>query len=287
MSLRTIISRLAYFYETLAKIVRIYGGEPPVDSDPKRLAAVREALADDFNTPVVMAQMHDIAKNANKLAEKKKVVCSMGTVAASGGYWISATATHIFAEPNTVTGSIGILALLPNLKQVANEHGITWDSVKTAKFADVDGISRPKTAEEMALLQRLIDDGYERFLKLVAGGRNKTRDAVHEIAQGRVWSGRDAEKLGLVDEFGGLGKAIQYAARSAKLGTDWSVTELPEEKSFLQTLSEMLGGGKKPLARESPFARVIRETGEDLQLLRSLNDPAGVYALMPDCVRIR
>jgi protease-4 len=246
-----------------------------------------KAIVLRVNSPGGSATASDVIQRELKLSRTNKpVVVSMGTVAASGGYWISASASRIFAEPNTITGSIGILGMAPNVQELANRHGITWDSVKTSKYAGALRITHPKSEEEMALFQDVINDGYEQFLQLVAAGRNKTRDAVHEIAQGRVWSGRDAVKLGLVDEFGGLDKAIAYAAQTAKLGTDWTVKELPEQKGLLETVTEMLGG-KKPLARQDLFTRLLREVGEDVATLRTLNDPAGVYAVMPETLRFQ
>ena len=263
------------------------------DSVARQIRELRQdksvkAIVLRVNSPGGSATASDVIHRELALAKSNKpVVVSMGSFAASGGYWISAGSSRIFAEPNTVTGSIGILGMIPNVKELANRHGITWDSVKTGKYADVMRITRPKTPEEMALFQDVINDGYEKFLQLVARGRNKTREAVHEIAQGRVWSGRDAEKIGLIDEFGGLDKAIAYAAQRANLGTDWSVMELPEEKGLLEQVSEMLGGEKKPVARVDPISSLLREVGEDLQTARSLNDPAGVYALTPEILRIQ
>jgi protease-4 len=263
------------------------------DSFARQIRELRDeksvkAIVLRVNSPGGSATASDVIQRELTLTRKTKpVVVSMGTVAASGGYWISAGADRIFAEPNTVTGSIGILGMIPNVKELANRHGITWDSVKTAKYADFFRITRPKTPEEMALFQDLINDGYDKFLQLVATGRNKTKEAVNEIAQGRVWSGRDAEKVGLVDEFGGLGKAIAYAAKKANLGENWSVKELPQESSFIETLSEMLGGGKKPVAHTDPVTTLLGEVGEDLRTMRALNDPAGVYALMPETLRVK
>jgi protease-4 len=263
------------------------------DSFSRQVRTVREdnsvkAIVLRVNSPGGSATASDMIQRELTLARKTKpVVVSMGTVAASGGYWISAGADRIFAEPNTITGSIGILGMIPNVKELANRHGITWDSVKTAKYADFFRVTRPKTPEEMALFQDLINDGYDKFLQLVAAGRNKTKAAVHEIAQGRVWSGRDAEKVGLVDEFGGLGKAIAYAAQKAKLGTDWSVLELPEESGLMESVLEMFGSGKKPVAHADPITALLGEVGEDLRALRSLNDPTGVYAAMPETIRIK
>jgi len=268
-------------------------GQVGGDSTARELRKLREdksvkAIVLRVNSPGGSATASEVIQRELKLAKSTKpVVVSMGTVAASGGYWISAGADRIFAEPNTITGSIGILGMIPNVKELANRHGITWDSVKTGKYADFFHITRPKTAEEMALFQRVIDEGYDKFIQLVAAGRNKTKEAVDAIAQGRVWSGRDAEKQGLVDELGGLGEAIAYAARKARLGSDWSVTEVPREKSLAETLAELLGGEKRPVTRTDPVTSLIREMGEDLQRLRSLNDPLGVYALMPETIRIK
>jgi len=177
--------------------------------------------------------------------------------------------------------------VIPNVKEVANRHGITWDSVKTSRYADFARITRPKTTEEMALFQDLIDDGYERFLHVVAAGRNKPKEAVHEIAQGRVWSGRDAHKMGLVDDLGGLGDAIAHAAQRASLGSDWSVKGVPEEKSLFELIKELLGSSNRPVAQTDAVSILVRELADDLQTLRRLNDPAGVYALMPETIRIK
>jgi protease-4 len=285
------------------KIAVVYAEGPIVDGEAgpgvvggdtvaRQLRELREdksvkAIVLRVNSPGGSATASDVIQREIKLARTNKpVVVSMGTVAASGGYWISASASRIFASPNTITGSIGILGMIPSVKELANEHGITWDSVKTAKFADALKITRPKTPEEMAIFQDLINDGYDKFLQLVATGRNKTKEAVNEIAQGRVWAGRDAEKIGLVDDFGGLTKAIDYAAQRANLGKDWAVREFPEEKGLLETLSEMLGGGRKPLSRDDAVTKLLRDVGEDLRNLRALNDPAGVYAVMPELTRI-
>jgi protease-4 len=263
------------------------------DSFARQVRELREdksvkAIVLRVNSPGGSATASDVIQRELSLAKKTKpVVVSMGTVAASGGYWISASADRIFAEPNTITGSIGILGMIPNVKELANRHGITWDSVKTSKYADFFRITRPKTPEEMALFQDLINDGYDKFLQLVAAGRNKTKAAVNEIAQGRVWAGRDADKVGLVDDFGGLGKAIAFAAKKANLGEKWSVKEVPEESGMLEAIVQMLGGGKKPVAHTDPVTTLLGEVGEDLRTLRTLNDPAGVYAVMPETIRFR
>jgi protease IV len=127
------------------------------------------------------------------------VVVSMGSLAASGGYEISTYANKIFASPTTITGSIGVFGLLPNIQELANNNGITWDVVKTGRLADGDTITRPKTSEELAIIQRVVDQVYDRFLATVAESRSLPQERVAEIAQGRVWSGLEAQRIGLVD----------------------------------------------------------------------------------------
>jgi signal peptide peptidase SppA len=211
----------------------------------------------------------------------------LASVAASGGYWISANADRIFASSNTLTGSIGIFGLAPNVKELANQHGVTWDVVKTGRLADALGVSRPKTPEEMALLQKYIEEGYQAFLERVSTGRRMPREAVHEVAQGRVWAGGDALRLGLVDEIGGLESAIAYAARKAGLGQDWRLIGAPAKKSTAEALQEWLRGGKKPVAQAGIASRLASELSDELAWLMGLNDPLGCYALMPYTLRVK
>lgn len=127
----------------------------------------------------------------------------MGAYAASGGYWISTYGDRIFAEPGTITGSIGVFGVQFDVQKLAGSVGVTFDSVKTGTYADTMTIARPKTPEEMALYQKMVDWIYEEFVGKVAESRDLPKERVHEIAQGRVWSGTEALKLGLVDEIGG------------------------------------------------------------------------------------
>lgn len=227
-----------------------------------------------------------IAREVQLLAEEKPVIASMGNYAASGGYQISTYANQIFASPGTVTGSIGVYGLLPNFQDVANENGISWDSVTTGEYADIGTISRPKTPEELAIVQRVVDQVYERFLTIVAESRNLPREQVAEIAQGRVWSGTEAQQIGLVDELGGLEDAIQAAASAADLGNDWQVEEYPKPASvWLETLfSSQLASSQNPI---DPISLELLNLQEDLDALRSLNDPIGVYTRLPFGLRIR
>jgi protease-4 len=217
----------------------------------------------------------------------KPVVISMGSYAASGGYWISAYGDRIFAQPNTITGSIGVFGMLPNVQKLANEHGITFDSVQTARMANPSTLARPKTEAELARIQHLVDRVYEEFLNKVAEGRQMPREKVHEIGQGRVWSGEEARKLGLVDELGGLQEAVRFAAEKAGVGSDYHM-ELPAApKPFFEQLMETMEGAPKRKARASVVDRLWSDVQWQLEVLRSLNDPAGVYARMPFEVTVR
>ncbi|HJU84132.1 MAG TPA: signal peptide peptidase SppA [Holophagaceae bacterium] len=242
-----------------------------------------KAIVLRVNSPGGSAAASEVIQREVILARKvKPVVVSMGTVAASGGYWISTYADRIFAEPNTITGSIGVFGLLPNVQKLANEHGLTFDRVETAKLANPFSLVRPKSEVELARIQSQVDRIYDQFLMKVADSRHKAKDAVHEIAQGRVWSGSEALKLGLVDELGGLQDAIRDAARRAKIEGDYRLLEGGPRKTPIQRLLESMGGGEpRKLAKQGPVGTLLGEAQHQLLLLESLNDPQGVYARMP------
>ncbi len=217
-------------------------------------------------------------------AEKKPVIVSMGTYAASGGYWISAYGDRIFAEPTTVTGSIGVFGIQFDVQKLANNFGITFDSVKTGKFADALTISRPKTAEELAVFQRDVDWIYAQFIDKVSDARHLKREKVEDIAQGRVWSGREALRLGLVDEMGGLAAAIGYAAQAAGLGPNYRLTEYPKKKELGEVIADFLDH-LRPMsgthAGTGVTGRVLQRVATELKTLESFNDPLGLYARLP------
>ncbi|MFN2440563.1 MAG: S49 family peptidase, partial [Chitinophagaceae bacterium] len=149
---------------------------------------------------------------------EKPLVVSFGDVAASGGYYIGAVADSIFASPNTITGSIGVFGLIPNMQGFFNEKlGVTFDGVKTATYADGGTVYRPLSEGEKNFAQETVDRIYLQFKQRVAQGRKKDIAYIDSIAQGRVWSGEDALRLGLVDKIGGLQNAVDCAARMAKL----------------------------------------------------------------------
>ncbi|MEO8306932.1 MAG: signal peptide peptidase SppA [Pseudomonadota bacterium] len=173
-------------------------------------------------------------------AQGKPVVISMGDVAASGGYYIAAPADRIFASPMTITGSIGIYAALPTLDRTLGRVGVTVDGVGTTALAGKMRLDRPMDPAFRDYIQLTIDHGYETFLTHVAQGRGKTRDEVHEIAQGRVWIGNDAKRLGLVDSLGGYDDAVKAAAQLAKLPPGYAVERIEPDLSWAQELALQL-----------------------------------------------
>ena len=192
------------------------------------------------------------------LAKKEKpVVVSFGDVAASGGYYISCTADSIFASPTTITGSIGVFGIIPNMEGFfKNKLGVTFDGVKTGPYADLGAIYRPMNENEKKFVQQTIDEIYLSFKQRVADGRKKSVESIDSIAQGRVWSGNRAIGIGLVDKFGGLQDAVECAARLAKL-KDYRLREYPE----VQNLFERLFGGAKDNTLKAEMIK--KELGED------------------------
>jgi protease-4 len=214
----------------------------------------------------------------------KPVVVSMGSYAASGGYWISTYGSRIFAEPTTITGSIGVFGIQFDVQKLANDFGITFDSVKTGKFADAITITRPKTPEELAVFQRLVDWIYGQFVTKVAASRNLKRDFVEEIAQGRVWSGSEAQKIGLVDEIGGLDAALRYAGAQAGLGENPRLIEYPRKKDLTEVIGEFFDDMKSAggaHVRDGVIGQVVQRVTTELNALKSFNEPSGLYARLP------
>ena len=241
------------------------------------------------NSPGGSASASEVIQREIRLIKKvKPIVISMGTYAASGGYWIAAYGDRIFAEPTTITGSIGVFGIQFDVQKLANNVGVTFDSVKTGKFADALTISRPKTPEELAVLQRMVDWIYSEFVGKVAEARNLPPERVEEIAQGRVWSGTEAKNIGLVDELGGLDAAIKFAAEKAKLGANYRLVEYPRQKELLEAIQEFLEHATPRHAHSTGLAGKITERIEtELKMLRAFNDPNGIYARMPLSLNLR
>jgi len=222
-----------------------------------------------------------ILDELRRFNQDRPVIVSMGTVAASGGYFISMGSRKIVAEPTTITGSIGVFGLSLDVQKLANDHGVTFDTIKTGRLADMFTISRPMTEEEKTLMQNMIDNFYNQFLERVASNRKMTTNHIDQLAQGRVWSGADALKNGLVDEMGGLQKAIDDAAGEAKLGSDYAVVEYPAPKTLVEQLSEALGQEERPLSSRSLGGRILERAQAELKWLSSFDDAQGIYARLP------
>jgi len=190
--------------------------------------------------------------------QEKPVVVSFGDVAASGGYYISCAADSIFASPTTITGSIGVFGIIPNMEGFfKNKLGVTFDGVKTGPYADLGAVYRPMNENEKKFVQQNIDEIYLSFKQRVADGRKKTVDFIDSIAQGRVWSGNKAIENGLIDKFGGLQDAVDCAARMAKL-SNYRLREYPEMQNVFDRL---LGGGSKENTLKTEMLK--KELGED------------------------
>lgn len=247
-----------------------------------------KAIVLRVNSPGGSASASEAIQREMRLAAgEKPVVVSMGSYAASGGYWISAYSDRIFAEPATITGSIGVFGILFDVKKLANNLGVTFDSVKTGRFADTLTISRPKTDAELAMIQRAVDWIYGEFVGKVAEARKLDRKFVEEIAQGRVWSGREAQKLGLVDEIGGLQAALAHAAEKAGLAADYRVTEFPRKKELAEAIAELMEKIQPVSAKAGLTERITGQLREELKALEAYNDPQGIYARMPVGLKVQ
>ncbi len=212
----------------------------------------------------------------NKLKAKKTLIVSMGDYAASGGYYISCMADNIVAQPNTITGSIGIFGVIPNISGLNEKLGLTYDGVKTNKMSDAITVNRKFTPEERDLMQNYVNRGYELFVKRCADGRKMKTEQIKAIAEGRVWTGEDAIKNGLVDKIGGLNDAIALAVTKAKLKT-YNVSEYPEKETFESKFMKSFGDDV-----ETRFLKA--QLGEQYKLfkqVRNLDKINGIQARLP------
>lgn len=214
-------------------------------------------------------------------AAGKPVVASMSSVAASGGYWVSMDADRILAHPSTVTGSIGIFGLIPTIEEPLQRVGIHSDGVGTTSLAGAFRIDRPLSAQVKAIIQSQIDKGYRDFLDGVSQGRGLPMEQVEKLAEGRVWSGQDAQQLGLVDEMGGLRRASEIAAELAGLQAGaWRLVERAPATPFNLGLLKPFFGRLQldlPLLRNAAIQRLMQTTDLEAWLNR-FNDPKGIYA---------
>jgi protease-4 len=235
------------------------------------------------NSPGGSAVASEVMQRETRLlAEQKPLIVSMGSYAASGGYWISAYADKIYAQPYTITGSIGVFGLIFNVKDAAESFAIHFDGVKTSPFADIYSASRPRTINEMALIQKFTDEIYDAFIDKVAEGRSIESATVREIAQGRVWSGLSAKELALVDEIGGLNAAIDEAVNLGGLSS-LTIEQVPAPSALADTIAVLFEeAGAAPVAKvSSPLSKIAAEVHALTHQLRGLNDPRGIYTRMP------
>lgn len=262
-------------------------------------ALLREAREDKNVKAVVLrvdspggsAYASEVIRQEVELLKKsgKPVVASMGTYAASGGYWISAPADKIYAAPTTITGSIGIFGFFMTFENTLSKLGIHTDGVGTTDIAGF-GLTRELTPGMANIVQLNIERGYQDFIELVAEHRNMNTAQVDAIAQGRVWSGKKAQQLGLVDELGNLQDAINAAAALANL-TDFETQLIEKEKSnraqFLQNLigqaSALLASNETDVYQENSLSKIITKLTAELQQLAELNDPQGIYSFCLAC----
>jgi len=206
----------------------------------------------------------------------KPVVASFGDVAASGGYYVACAASKILAPPTCITGSIGVFGVIPNFQGLFNKKlGITFDEAGTNKNSDYIPVMKPLSPYQTMMIQRDVDHIYDVFTTKVAEGRKLRKTHVDSIGQGRVWSGSDAKGIGLIDDFGGLTKAITLAAELAKI-KDYRLLSLPEQKDpFQQIIDQIMGN--------SPSSRLQQYLGEDYllyQYLKEIREMKGVQARM-------
>ena len=219
------------------------------------------------------------------LQAEKPLVASFGNYAASGGYWISNGCQKIYANPTSITGSIGVFSMVPEFPDVTKKVGVGIETVGSNKHSDMFSLVRPFDVKELAYMQASVEDIYERFVNLVADGRGMEVSAVDAIAQGRVWTGADALKIGLVDELGTLQDAIAYAAALADFTSsdEYSVADYPEPLTFFQQLILSFGRSEEPaILADTPFAGLSKA----VSALKA-REPGVVYARLPYAMEIR
>lgn len=258
--------------------------------DAQKVCADLQDLAKDKDVKAVVLRVNSPGGSAYaseqiwhqvmELKKVKPVVVSMGSYAASGGYYISCPANWIVAEPNTLTGSIGIFGMFPDVSGLLREKlGLKFDEVKTNKYALFGTRSRPFTADELSHLESYIDRGYKLFRQRVADGRRLKVDQVEQVAQGHVWLGQDALRVGLVDQLGGVEVALRKAAQLAKL-TQWHSTAYPVLPDYLSQLLDLPGAARGNYLDEQ-MRQSLGAYYEPFALIRDLQAQNPVQARLP------
>jgi protease-4 len=259
-----------------AKLIRAARNDTSVKAVVLR---VNSPGGDAFSSELIRREV-ELTKAANK-----PVIVSMGNVAASGGYWISMDGSEIFAQPNTITGSIGIFGIMMNIPNTLAKIGVHTDGVGTTPLADPIDPRRALDPNVGTALQAVIENGYQRFITKVAAARHKTPEQIDAIAQGRVWSGEQAKERGLVDKIGGFEDAIAAAAQAANLGSDYRVSYVEKPLTFWERLAmnmsnDALVGFAHAVLPQMPLGLLDQsQIREQLRLLQSASDgKLGVYA---------
>lgn len=257
------------------------------------------ALRDDDSVKAVVIRVNSpggsasassrIAREIELTNEEKPVVISMGGIAVSGGYMISAVGDYIFAESTTITGSIGVVSMLWNIEDLADKLSLNFEGVETHPFAGSFSLARAKTAEELRQIRALGEQTYDEFLQLVAVNRGITRNDLLPLAEGRIWSGQAAVANKLADEIGGLNNAVQRAADLAGIGDGFDIIERPKPLTLEEKIEEMLTGGTMTLARPAPRGQLgilFNDFEEEIRRLTALDDPHSLYTFLPYSLKI-
>jgi protease-4 len=281
--------KIAVVY-AMGMVIMGEGEEGSIGSD-RISRAIRKAREDSSIKAIVFrvnsgggsALASEVIWRELRLAQREKpVIASFGDVAGSGGYYIAAPADTILASPNSITGSIGVIGMIPNVKELMNDKlGIHTEEVKSHKHADLFNPFRPMKAQEKSVLKDILDETYETFIEHVAQGRDMKEEEVREIAQGRVWSGVDAKQVGLIDDFGGLQKAVAMAAESAGL-EKYRTVELPRLKDpFQEFINEFTGNVKTWVLKET-----LGNEARYYKYLQDASEMKGIQARMPYIIEI-
>ena len=247
-----------------------------------------EELAEDDDVKAVVLRVNSgggsayaseqIWHQVMNIKSKKPIVVSMGGMAASGGYYISCAADYIFAEPTTLTGSIGIFGMIPEVSELVTEKiGLHSETVKTNKYADFGDLTRPMNEDEKAVMQASVNRGYELFTKRCADGRGMEQDSIKAVAEGRVWTGLHALELGLVDQLGGLDDAISEAKKRAEIES-CTVKSYPGTSSFIDKLSGAVGGDSYADAK---MKEILGDYYDTFSYMKRMTTERGVMAKSP------
>ena len=260
----------AIYSENLSKTIR----KAREDENVKAIVLRVNSPGGSAVASAIIGRELDLAK------EVKPVIVSMGNLAASGGYWISAKGDYIFADPTTLTGSIGVFGTFPNAKGFLNDKiGLTFDVAKTNENADFPNFTEPLTEFQYSKLQEMVVKTYDDFTKRVAEGRGLRQTFVDSIGQGRVWAGVDAIGLGLVDQLGDMEDAIAYAIQKANLGNDYKVTEWPKQKDFFTRIMESMNDNNDKL--DAAMKQRLGAYYDYLKGLENLQKNTGIQARLP------